>query len=190
MALLKKIQNLILPLPVTLATHRAKKGDESTDNIIALSWVGIVEQHPHMINVVIGKGKYSAKTIAERKEFGLCVAPVELMEQVDKCGYTHGSKVDKFKMAGLTKMPAAIIDVSLIAQCPICLECVVKNIVSMKTHDMFIAEVVASHVAPIFLNEKEEPDIAKMNILCYTNDQYWAMGQKLQDLYYSKKDKN
>ncbi len=76
MALTKKIQNLILPLPVTLATHRAKKGDESTDNIIALSWVGIVEYHPHMVNIVIGKGKYSARTIAERKEFGLCIAPV------------------------------------------------------------------------------------------------------------------
>jgi flavin reductase (DIM6/NTAB) family NADH-FMN oxidoreductase RutF len=56
MALTKKIQNLILPLPVTLATHRAKKGDESTDNIIALSWVGIVEHHPHMVNIV-NRGK-------------------------------------------------------------------------------------------------------------------------------------
>jgi flavin reductase (DIM6/NTAB) family NADH-FMN oxidoreductase RutF len=188
MVLLKKIQNLILPLPVTLATHRAKKGDESTDNIIALSWVGIVENHPRMVNIVIGKGKYSAGTIAERKEFGLCVASVDLMEQVDRCGYLHGSKVDKFKMAGLTKMPAEKIDVSLIAQCPICLECAVTDIISMNTHDMFIAEVVATHVAPIFLNEKEEPDLTKMNILCYANDQYWAMGEKLQDLYYSKKD--
>ena len=188
MALLKKIQNLILPLPVTLVTHRAKKGDESTDNIIALSWVGIVEHHPHMVNIVIGKGKYSSRTIAERKEFGLCIAPVELMEKVDKCGCTHGNKVDKFKMAGLNKMPAEKIDVSLIAQCPICLECVVKEIISMKTHDMFIAEVVATHVDPIFLNEKKELELSKMNILCYANDQYWTMGKKLQDLYYSKKD--
>jgi flavin reductase (DIM6/NTAB) family NADH-FMN oxidoreductase RutF len=188
MTLLKKIKNLILPLPVTLVTHRAKKGDESTDNIIALSWVGIVESHPHMVNIVIGKGKYSAGIIAERKEFGLCVAPVELMEQVDKCGYTHGTKVDKFKMAGFTKMPAVKIDVSLITQCPICLECSVTDIIQMKTHDMFIAEVVATHIAPIFLNEKEEPDLSKMHILCFANNRYWAMGEKLQDLHYSKKD--
>lgn len=188
MVSLKKIQNLVMPLPVTLVTHRAKKGDESTDNIIALSWVGIVEHHPHMVNIVIGKGKYSAVTIAERKEFGLCIAPIELMQQVDLCGYTHGSKVDKFKIAELVKMPAEKIDVSLIGQCPVCLECAVTDIISMKTHDMFIAEVVASHVAPIFLNEKGEPDISKMHILCYANDQYWEMGQKLQDLYYSKKD--
>jgi flavin reductase (DIM6/NTAB) family NADH-FMN oxidoreductase RutF len=187
MTVTKKIQNLILPLPVTLATHRAKKGDESTDNIISLSWVGIVEHHPNMVNIVIGRGKYSAQTIAERKEFGLCIASVELMEQVDRCGYTHGSKVDKFKMAGFTKVPAEKIDVSLIEECPICLECIVSEIVPMKTHDIFLAEVVASHINPVFLNEKEEPDLSKMNILCYANDQYWAMGDKLQDLYYSKK---
>lgn len=188
MTLTKKIQNLVLPLPVTLVTHRAKKGDDSTDNIISLAWVGIVEHHPNMVNIVIGRGKYSAQIITERKEFGLCIAPVELIEQVDRCGYTHGSKVDKFKMAGFTKIPAKRIDVSLIAQCPISLECVVSDIVPMKSHDMFIAEVVASHVAPVFLNEKEEPDLSKMHLLCYANDQYWTMGEKLQDLYYSKRD--
>lgn len=188
MALTKKIQNLVLPLPVTLVTHRAKRGDESTDNIISLAWVGIVEHRPHMVNVVIGRGKYSAQTITERKEFGLCIAPVELMQQVDICGYTHGSKVDKFKITGLSKMPAEKIDVSLIAGCPICLECAVTDIFPMKTHDIFVAEVLASHIDLAFLDQEGNPDLAKMNILCYANDQYWSMGAKLEDLYYSKKE--
>ena len=58
-----------------------------------------------MVNIVVGGGgDILRRTITERKEFGLCIATVELMEQVDRCGYTHGSKLDKFKMSGLTKM--------------------------------------------------------------------------------------
>jgi len=187
MVALKKIQNLLLPLPVTLATCRAKLKDEGTDNMIPLSWVGIVEYRPHMVNIVIGKGKYSAVIIEERKEFGLCIATTAMMEQVDRCGYSHGDKVDKFKMTGLTKMPAEKIDVSIISECPICLECAVTDIVNLKTHSMFIAEVLMTHVNGKYLLKDEEPDLAKMDILCYANDQYWTFGRRLENLYYSKR---
>lgn len=189
MVSLKKIQNLVLPLPVTLATCRAKKGDISTDNIIPLSWVGIVDYNPHMVNVVIGKGKYSAEIIEKRKEFALCIATVEMMEKVDKCGCTHGDKVDKFKMANFKKISAKQIDVSLVKECPICLECKVTEVVPLETHKIFIAEVVCTYVDSKYLGDDEEPDLSRMNILCYANDQYWTLGKKLESLYYSKSSK-
>jgi flavin reductase (DIM6/NTAB) family NADH-FMN oxidoreductase RutF len=187
MKLLQKVQNLVLPLPVTLATCRANKNEPSTDNIIPLSWVGIVDYNPNMLYVSIGKGKYSAKIIRQNKEFGLCVATADIMEQVDKCGYSHGDKVDKFEMVGFTKFPAKIIDVSLIKECPICLECKVVENLELNTHEIFIAEVLCTHVDEKFLGDNDEPMISEMNILCYVNDQYWTMGKKLNDLYYSKK---
>ncbi|MCL4384950.1 MAG: flavin reductase family protein [Actinobacteria bacterium] len=186
MKLLQKVQNLVLPLPVTLATCRANKNDLSTDNIIPLSWVGIVDYKPNMLYVSIGKGKYSAKIIKQNKEFGLCIASVDIMEQIDKCGYSHGDKVDKFKMTGFIKFPAEKINVSLIKECPICLECKVTETMELNTHEIFIAEVLSTHVDEKFLGDDEEPLISKMNILCYVNDQYWTMGKKLKDLYYSK----
>jgi flavin reductase (DIM6/NTAB) family NADH-FMN oxidoreductase RutF len=183
---LKKIQNLMLPLPVSLVTCRGKKGDESTDNIISLSWVGIVEYQPHLVNIVIGKGKYSAKIIEKTREFGICIATVDMMEKVDICGYTHGDKVDKFKITGLTKVNAEKIDVSLIKECPICMECIVEKVITLKTHEMFIGKVLATHINDKYLLEGEEPDIKKMDILCYVNDQYWSLGKRLENLYYSK----
>lgn len=187
MVTLKKVQNLLLPLPVTLTTCRAKEGDISTDNIIPLSWVGIVDYRPHMVYISIGKGKYSANIIRMRSEFGLCIATVDMMEKVDRCGYSHGDKVDKFKMTGLSKFSAEKIDVSLIRECPICLECMVKDTVNIATHDIFIAEVVCTHVDEEYIDENEEPDLARMNILCYANDIYWGFGKRLEDLYYSRK---
>lgn len=186
MTVLDKVKNFIFPLPVMLATCRLKKGDDSTDNIIPLSWIGIVEHKPHMINVVIGRGKYSSEIIKERKEFGLCAATVNMMEKVDMCGYCHGDKVDKFKMTGWTKFPAEKIDVSLIKECPICLEYKLKDVLKISSHDILIAEVVCTHVEDRYLDADGEPDFEKMDILCNINDIYWTAGKKLKSLYYSK----
>ena len=187
MTRIEKIRNLVLPLPVTLTTCRAKKNDPLTDNIIPLSWVGIVEYRPHMVNITIGKNKYSANIIRDRKEFGLCIATVEMMEIVDKCGYSHGDKVDKFKMSGLKKFNADIIDAPLIEECPICLECKVNESVVLETHEVFVAEVVATHINQKYILKNGEPDIEKMNVLCYADDNYYTLGRKLNPLYYSKK---
>ena len=187
MTVLKNIQSLVLPLPVTLTTCRAKPKDPGTDNIIALSWVGIVEHKPHMVNIVIGNKKYSAKIISKTREFGLCIASADLMDKVDVCGYTHGDRVDKFELTGLTRLPAEKTDLSLIKECPVCLECAVREIINGNTHDIFIGEVVCTHIGEKFLGKDGEIEMGKMNILSYMNDEYWTVGKKLKDLYYSKK---
>jgi flavin reductase (DIM6/NTAB) family NADH-FMN oxidoreductase RutF len=199
MAILSRPKALLLPLPVTLATCRAQKGNSSTDNIIPLAWVGIVEYNPPMVNIVIGRGKYSAKVINQTREFGLCVATVEMMDKVDACGYSHGDNVDKFKLTGLEKFPARKIDVSLIKHCPVCLECIVRDVAELKTHDMYIAEVVLTHVddscvvpgrMPIGrenIIDDSDIDLGTSNILSYGDEMYWKLGEKLENLYYSKK---
>jgi len=187
MSVLPQIRNLVLPLPVTLVTCRARRGDPASDNIIPLSWVGIVEYKPHMLNICIGAQKYSARVIGERREFGLGVAPVELMEQVDRCGWTHGARTDKFALTGLTKAAAAKIDAPLIAEGPIGLECRVTQTVDLSTHRMFIAEGLCTHVAEKFLKTDGTPDLGRMNILCYADDVYWALGKRLEELYYTRK---
>lgn len=179
----------MLPLPVTLVTCRSKKENESTDNIIPLAWVGIVEHHPQLISIIIGKGKYSARTIEKTREFGIGLATVDMMEKVDSCGHTHGDKVDKFKMTGFTKVAAQKIDVSLIKECPICMECVVEKVIPFEMHEMFIGKILATHINDKYLLDGEEPDIKKMDILCYVNDQYWSLGKKLENLGYSKNKK-
>jgi len=186
MSVLPDIRNLVFPLPVALVTCRARRGGAAADNIIPLSWVGILDYQPHTVSISIGKQKYSARVIGESKEFGLCVAPVELMEAVDRCGYAHGDLTDKFAMTGLTKAAAVKIDAPLIADCPVCLECRVTQTVELSTHRMFVAEVLCTHVVEKFIKEDGSPDLERMNVLCYADDMYWALGKRLQTLYYTR----
>lgn len=186
MTVLPEVRNLVLPLPVTLTTCRARKGDASSDNIIPLSWVGIADYQPDMVHISIGTEKYSARVIAERKEFGLCIATEQLIEAVDRCGYAHGNETDKFKMTGLTKTPAREIDAVLIGECPIGLECRVTSTVELKTHTMFIAEVLCTHVQEGYLDGDGTPELGRMNVLCYADGRYWALGREINRLYYTK----
>ena len=187
MMVLPKVRNLLFPLPVTLVTCRARRGDTAADNIIPLSWVGIVEHKPHSVSICIGTEKYSARVIGRRREFGLCLPPVALMQAVDRCGCTHGDRTDKFAMTGLTKAAAAKIDAPLIAECPVCLECRVTRTVSFSAYRMFIAEVLCTHVSEEFLKKDGSPDLERMNVLCYADDEYWALGKRLEPLYYTRK---
>ena len=190
MTTLKKIQNLTYPIPVALIVCRRKRGDASTDNIIPLSWVGILEYKPHhVVYISIGNGKYSAKIIEDTREFGICIATVDMMEKVDICGHTHGNKVDKFKLVDFSKIAAEKIDVSLIKECPIAMECVVTKIIQVELHKMFIGKIIETHINDKYLLENEEPDIEKMNILCNIKDEYWTVGKKLENQLYTKKKK-
>lgn len=185
MTVLPEARSLVLPLPVTLVTCRARPGDAATDNIIPLSWVGIVDYDPQTVSLSIGKNKYSAGVIAARREFGLCIAPVHLMEAVDRCGHTHGDRTDKFAMTGLTRVAAHRIDASIIAECPVCLECRVGKVVELPTHRLYIAEVLCTHVADDLLTE-DGVDMARSKILCYGDNTYWELGKRLQALYYTR----
>jgi len=186
MTILPEARALLFPLPVALVTCRARRADAASDNIIPLSWVGIVDWRPHMVSICIGEEKHSARVIGERREIGLSVAPVSLMEAVDRCGSTHGDQADKFALTGLTRAAAARVDAPLIAECPVGLECHVVETVDLNTHRMFIAEVLATHAREEFLRADGTPDLARMDVLCFADDQYWALGRRLESLYYTR----
>lgn len=187
MITLERPKNFVGPLPVLLVTVRAKKDDISTDNIIAISWAGIVDSNPHLVNINISRDKYSANIISKNKEFGICIPQAKNIEEVDRCGSVHGDKVDKFRLTGLNRFSAQKIDVSLIKECPICMECVLSDIINFKSHDMFIGEIVNTHIDEEFLSKDGSPMLEKMDMLCYLDNRYWDLGQKRAKLFYTKR---
>jgi flavin reductase (DIM6/NTAB) family NADH-FMN oxidoreductase RutF len=83
--------------------------------------------------------------ISATKEFVLNIPPVSLVRAVDFCGMVSGRDVDKFEATGLTMEPSIKVRPPLIAECPINLECVVRQSLELGSHVLFLAEVVALH---------------------------------------------
>ena len=189
MAVLKRVKNFLAPLPVVLVTARLRDNDKVADNIIPISWTGILESAPHMININISRGKYSWEIIKKTKQFVAAIPGSVHIREVDICGTTHGDKIDKFELTGFEKLEASIVDAPLIKQCPINMECTVEDIVSFKSHDMFIGKIEATHLDDGYADEYGEPDFKKIDILCYANGDYWDLGKKLEKLFFTKTKK-
>ncbi len=143
------------------------------DNIITLAWVGTVCSKPPLISISIRPSRYSHKIISSSKEFVINIPNEEMIGICDFCGTNSGKNIDKFKELGLTKEKGFIVNSPLIKECPLNIECKVKEIIPLGTHDMFIGEVVnvVANEEVIYLDGKL--DYEKIGMLSYFMNNYF-----------------
>ncbi len=157
-------QTMLFPLPAVMVSCQ-KKGERP--NIITLAWVGVVCSEPPMVGIAVRKNRFSFDIIKESKEFVVNVPRGGLLKATDFCGTHSGKNVDKFADCGLTPVKSSKVNAPLIEECPVNLECMVRNILDLGSHNLFIGEIVATHIDSEYLNENGEPDVGKMNLFCY-----------------------
>ena len=95
-------------------------------------------------------------------------------------GVRSGRDFDKFRETGLTPVPAERVAAPLIAEAPVSIECRVRQVLPLGTHDMFLAEVVnvqadEAYIDPAtgrFCLERAEP-------IVYSHGEYFALGDAL-----------
>lgn len=177
----------LIPLPAVMVSCQ-KPGERP--NIITIAWTGIACSEPPMITIGIRKNRHSYNIIKETGEFVVNMTTAALAEATDICGNVSGTDTDKFALAGLTPEPSSKIFAPLIAESPINLECKTKTILELGSHDLFIAEIVATHIAEDIYNDQGRLDISKLDPLVYCTkaQQYWAGMSELVGKYgYAKK---
>jgi len=132
----------LTPVPVTLLSCVS---DQGALNVMTVSWVSVVCADPPMVGVAVRPERYSYAMIREAGEFVLNIPPTSLLRAVDFCGTATGATANKFAQASLTPTPSAKVRPPLIAECPINLECVVRQTLPLGSHVLFLAEVAAVH---------------------------------------------
>lgn len=75
------------------------------------------------------------------------------------------------------------------AQSPVVLECIVKQILRLGSHDMFIAEVVNVSVEEQYLDENGRLELEKADLIAYSHGEYFALGEKIGKFGYSVRKK-
>lgn len=166
----------LFPLPVVLVTCTDPSGKP---NIITLAWVGMVCSEPPTLSISIRPHRHSYKLIKEQREFTVNIPTVDIMKEADICGMVSGRDSDKFKATGLTPEPAKFVKAPLIKECPVALECRVKHSMSLGTHEMFIAEIVAAHVDESVMTASGKVDYAKARPFSYNWGEYWSLKEKV-----------
>lgn len=163
---------ILNPVPVVLITSKNKEGKE---NVFTVAWTGTVCTKPPMLSISVRPERLSYEYIKETMEFTVNLPSSDMTRAVDYCGVRPGRKFDKIKEMNFTMVEGTKVDVPYINECPISIECKVKSIIPLGTHDLFIAEVVGSHVDKDLMDEKGKIHLEEADLITYCHGEYFKM---------------
>ena len=95
----------------------------------------------------------------------------------------------KFEECGLRKTPSVSVACPTLADCPLALECKVTDVVSLGTHDMFVADIVAVTVDDSVIDEGGKLRIEKAGLMAYAHGTYFELGKKIGTFGFSVRKK-
>ena len=173
----RKPSTALLPTPVVLLSV-AGHGKEKA-NIITLAWVGTVCSSPPMLSVAIRPSRHSHGLVNAAREFVVNIPRADQVAAVDLAGVWSGAEHDKFKELGFTARPAKLVTAPLIEECPINIECVVRHQLALGAHDLYLAEIVATHYDEELLDSRGRLRTAELGAMAYVDGEYWSLGERL-----------
>lgn len=176
--------NMLYPLPVVMVSLADKDG---RPNIITLAWVGTVCTNPPMVSISVRPERYSYPILKETGEFVINLTTKELAFATDYCGVKSGRDVDKFKEMNLTPILASEVKAPMIAESPVNIECKVRQVLPLGSHDMFLADVVAVHADEKYMDENHKFHLEKADPIIYSHGSYFGCGELLGTFGYSVK---
>lgn len=157
-------KTILIPLPAVMVSCAA---EGYKPNIITISWIGIVNSEPPMLSISVTPQRFSYNIIKKSGEFVVNLTSEKNLEAVDFCGTKSGCDIDKFETMKLTPIKASKVSAPLIKECPINLECQIRQSSILGTHEMFVAEIVSMHIDEEYLDSSGRPDIDKIKPLVY-----------------------
>ena len=179
---------LIYPLPAVLISCGTM--EEGGANILTASWVSTVCTNPPMGVVGIRPERHSHSLIMDQGSFGINLSTVSMARETDWCGVVSGRKEDKFRACGFTKEAGTVLGTPLIAESPISLECKVREVTKLGSHDMFLADIVGVRADEAYIDaETGAFDMQRAGLLVYAHGEYFSLGEYIGHFGWSVRKK-
>jgi len=177
---------LLSPVPVVLVGCRGTTPETSRANLITIAWAGTVCSDPPMVSISVRKSRYSHRLITESGEFTVNLVDTRLARVADLCGVKSGETVDKFVECGLTEVSSDTLALApTVAESPLTLECRVKSVQELGSHDLFLAEVTGVTHRADLLGDDGRLSLERAGLVGYCHGEYWTLGRCLGFFGYS-----
>jgi flavin reductase (DIM6/NTAB) family NADH-FMN oxidoreductase RutF len=168
---------MIYPLPAALVSCGTKEEDF---NLIIISWMGTICSNPPMCYISVRPERHSYDLIKESGEFVINLTNEAMAFAADWCGVRSGKDYDKFEKMKLTPVKAAVVNAPMVQESPLCIECRVKEVIPLGSHDMFIAEVVNVQADKQYMDpETDKFDMEKARLIAYSHGHYYKLGEEI-----------
>ena len=173
------------PAPAALVSAYDDRGKP---NAMTAAWISNICADPVTLVVGIRDPRYTYELIEKRGCFGVNIQSVKIAEETDYFGIVSGRDVNKFKKTGLTVFKGKEVEVPLIKECPINIECKLVKQVKIGTHDAFFGEVLKVYYDESMVNENGSPDMLLADVLAYGTGNYYSLKEKVGGYGHSKKE--
>ncbi|MDL2241565.1 flavin reductase family protein [Bacteroidales bacterium OttesenSCG-928-L03] len=178
---------LVYPVPAVMVTCGSR---EEEYNILTIGWTGTICTDPAMCYISVRPERHSYSIIKKDMEFVINLTTEKLAFATDWCGVRSGRDYDKFKEMKLTPGKSQIVRPPYIEESPLCIECRVKEILPLGSHDMFLAEVVNILADEEYIDPTTGAfDMEKAGLLAYAHGKYYGLGEFIGKFGWSVKKK-
>lgn len=178
---------MIYPLPAVIVSCGSSI---ESSNLITVAWTGTICTNPPMCYISVRPERHSYPIIKERMEFTINLTTAAMARATDWIGVRSGREYDKWKETGLTPVEGVAVSCPYVKESPLSIECRVRSIMPLGSHDMFLAEVVNVLAdESLFDSETDAFLLDKAGLMNYSHGQYFSQGEPLGRFGFSVKKK-
>tara|TARA_B100000902_G_scaffold380178_1_gene415294 strand:- start:2484 stop:3377 length:894 start_codon:yes stop_codon:yes gene_type:complete len=177
--------SIVGPRPIALASTINQNG---ISNVSPFSFFNIFSANPPIAifsparRVRNNTEKDTLKNIESTKEVVINIVNYNLVEKASIASNEYPQEIDEFFKAGLTKIESKKIKPYRVEESPVQMECKVNQIINLGKEggagNLIICEILLIHISETILNEKNEIDQNKIQLVGRMGGDWYCKGFK------------
>jgi len=171
--------NALYPTLTTILGTQVK----GIPNFITIAHVGIMNHGtPQYLSFGVSKTHYSNQGIIENEMFSVNIPSQGLVVETDYFGIMTGKNTDKSDVLDIFYGDSK--SAPMLKDCPINMECRLARNIDFETHDVFIGEILKTHVnEEVLTNDKIDVTKVKPLLFDMSSIKYYSIGDPVANCW-------
>ena len=182
-----KAGTMVYPAPAAIVTC----GDSPDNwNMLTVAWTGTICTNPAMLYISVRPERHSYPLLVSNMEFTLNLTTDSMARATDWVGVRSGRDYDKWKETGLTPLQGEMVKSPTIKESPLSIECRIKEILHLGSHDMRIADVLCIRADDRYINPTTGAlSLKDAGLMAYAHGGYYQLGNLIGTFGFSVRKK-
>lgn len=179
---------MVYPLPAVIVTVGANPEEW---NPITIAWTGTICSDPAMCYISVRRERHSYDILLRNMEFTINLTTAAMARATDWIGVRSGRDHNKWKETGLTPIAGETVASPTILESPLSIECRIKSVTHLGSHDMMIAEVLNVRADERYIDPATGRfQLEESGLMAYSHGHYYELGKMIGKFGFSvKKEK-
>ncbi len=145
--------------------------------MLTVAWTGTICSDPAMCYISVRPERACYPLISDNMEFTINLTTAAMARATDWAGVRSTRDYNKWAETGLTPIPGEKVKSPTIAESPLSIECRVKEVMRLGSHDMFIAEVLNVRADSRYIDpETDRFKLEESGLMAYSHGFYYELG--------------